>query len=569
MNVLLSTNVRPTGTSARTPLRLRRTPTTMLWYDGGESRRPIVSGNWKLNPLTAGEAKETLKLLAANQRAMEESGKDVPEVILFPPYPFVPLASEVLEGTTVAIGGQDCSLYDKGAYTGEVSVSQLASLGCNHLLVGHSERRTVFDETDAEINKKVHLGLNAGLRVMICIGETEDEFLADMANAVNEIQVKKALSGVTAAQMEDITIAYEPVWAIGTGKVCDAPTAQEVHAAVRRVIDELYPDTGVAAKVRILYGGSVTPDTIDVTMRESDIDGVLVGGASLVADKFSRIIDFSSPLLVKTPPRVVVAKEVVACRNTLGESPIWDSRVGLLHWVSAMDKEIWTWHVVCAMEDSLVKIDLNGKQLRTTVIAATPERGVNTRGNDGRVDRSGRFVFGMYNNYHRGGADVGDTIAGVHRLSGDTVEDLEVGGFRATNAICFDASGSKMYLCDTPARKVYQYDYAGSKPAAKKLIYEMPSGLDGGPDGACTDDQGYVWVALSGASQVCTATEPLVISLPPVGCTKMYLDACTTIKALHDLTMGRAADAALHVSTGPTRILAYEHCAFTDDQLLD
>lgn len=553
MNVLLSTNVRPVGTSARNPVRVRRTPTTMLWYDGGESRRPIVSGNWKLNPLTAGEAKETLKLLAANQRAMEESGKDVPEVILFPPYPFVPLASEVLEGTTVAIGGQDCSLFDKGAYTGEVSVSQLASLGCNHLLVGHSERRTVFNETDAEINKKVHLGLSAGLRVMICIGETEEEFIAGLADAVNEIQVKKALSGVTAAQMEDITIAYEPVWAIGTGKVCDAPTAQEVHAAVRRVLDELYPDTGVAAKVRILYGGSVTPDSIDVIMRESDVDGVLVGGASLVADKFSRIIDFSPPLLVKTPPRVVVAKEVVACRNTLGESPIWDSRAGLLHWVSAMDKEIWTWHVgqsapvrrtveqipgciglteapgvvVCAMEDSLVKIDLNGKQLRTSVIAATPERGVNTRGNDGRVDRSGRFVFGMYNNYHRGGADVGDTIAGVHRLSGDTVENLEVGGFRATNAICFDASGSKMYLCDTPARKVYQYDYAGSKPAAKKLIYEMPSGLDGGPDGACTDDQGYVWVALSGASQVARVNPQdgsvdLVVKLPvtsPTSCT--------------------------------------------------
>ncbi|KAK3280631.1 hypothetical protein CYMTET_11542 [Cymbomonas tetramitiformis] len=300
----------------------------MVCYGGGEYRRPVVSGNWKLNPMTSGEAKETLKLLAANQRALEESGKDIPEVILFPPYPFIPLASELLEGTTVAIGGQDCSLHDKGAFTGEVSVSQLASLGCNHLLVGHSERRTLFDETDVEVNKKVHLGLNAGLRVMICIGETEDEFNVNLADAVNEIQVKKALAGVTAAQMEDITIAYEPVWAIGTGKVCDAPTAQEVHSAVRRVLDELYPNTGVAGRTRILYGGSVTPESIDVIMREPDVDGVLVGGASLMADKFSRIIDFSSPLLVRSPPRVLVAKEVVSCRDTLDESPIWDPRDG-------------------------------------------------------------------------------------------------------------------------------------------------------------------------------------------------------------------------------------------------
>jgi len=197
------------------------------------------------------------------------------------------------EGSGLDIGAELSFYEEKGAYTGAVSAEMIKSLGVDWVLAGHSERRTMFGDDDEEINKQTLNLLRKGMSVVLCIGETKDEYDAGLVEAVCTLQLKKDLQGVTEEEMERIVIAYEPVWAIGTGLTCPADVAQNVHKVCRNVIRGMYGDD-VADAVRIQYGGSVTPETIDELMGMPDIDGALVGGASLVKEKFERIVNFKS-----------------------------------------------------------------------------------------------------------------------------------------------------------------------------------------------------------------------------------------------------------------------------------
>lgn len=181
----------------------------------------------------------------------------------------------------------------KGAFTGAVSAAMLQSLGVQWALAGHSERRTIFGETDEYINGQCLKLMELGMSVMLCVGESESEYEQDLAGAVCAVQLKKGLAGISKEQMKNVAVAYEPVWAIGTGKVATPEIAQSVHATCRNIISEIYDDE-VAANIRILYGGSVTPESVDGLMAMPDIDGALVGGASLDATKFARIINFKA-----------------------------------------------------------------------------------------------------------------------------------------------------------------------------------------------------------------------------------------------------------------------------------
>lgn len=188
---------------------------------------------------------------------------------------------------------QACFAQEKGAFTGGVSASMLKSIGVQWCLAGHSERRTVFGESDDDINAQCLKLIEKGMSVMLCIGESEAEYEADLADAVCTVQLKKGLRGISKGDMGRVAVAYEPVWAIGTGKVATKETAQKVHASCRKILAEMY-DQETADNVRILYGGSVTPESVDELMSQPDIDGCLVGGASLDATKFARIINFES-----------------------------------------------------------------------------------------------------------------------------------------------------------------------------------------------------------------------------------------------------------------------------------
>jgi len=197
----------------------------------------------------------------------------------------------MLEGTGIKVGAQNCALQTSGAHTGEVAVSMLRSIGCDYVLLGHSERRSIYGETEADINAKVHLCLESdpSLGVILCVGETEEEYDSGLLRSIVDVQIKKGLANVNQRDVSRIVIAYEPVWAIGTGKVATPEQAQIAHEAVRQTLADMF---GAASDtVRIQYGGSVTPDSIDSLMIMPDVDGALVGGASLSADSFSRIVE--------------------------------------------------------------------------------------------------------------------------------------------------------------------------------------------------------------------------------------------------------------------------------------
>ena len=267
----------------------------------GNGRVPVIAGNWKLNPATVEEASTLLSLLASNFLNHRGGiGEAAPEVIVFPPFPYLERAMTLLEGTGIKVGAQNVGVETKGAFTGEVSPSMVRSLGCDYVMVGHSERRTLFGESDDTINSKIKLSLQEqGLKVILCVGETLEEYENDLLSSVVSFQIKKALQGISRDDIIDtvaivpatrIVIAYEPVWAIGTGKVATPDQAQIAHAVVRSTLQEMYGED-VAEKIQIQYGGSVTPDSISDLISMPDVDGALVGGASLTADGFTRIVD--------------------------------------------------------------------------------------------------------------------------------------------------------------------------------------------------------------------------------------------------------------------------------------
>lgn len=248
-----------------------------------------------MNPATENEAiqlaSDLTKLLGEETCPMDDENEFCTEVVLFPPHPFLSKVKDEVEEIGITVGAQSIFFEDKGAYTGSVAVSMVKSIGCEYVLCGHSERRTLFNDDDDAINRKVKKVLEAGLKPILCIGETKEEFDLDIKNAVCNMQLSKDLFGVTKEQMKDVVIAYEPVWAIGTGLVCGAKEANEVHLFLRTVLAKLYDDE-VAQQTRIQYGGSVTPDSVDELMSQPEIDGCLVGGASLDAEKFGRIINY-------------------------------------------------------------------------------------------------------------------------------------------------------------------------------------------------------------------------------------------------------------------------------------
>ncbi|AMV72095.1 triose-phosphate isomerase [Desulfuromonas carbonis] len=248
-------------------------------------RTPLIAGNWKLHKNRA----EALALVEALIPVVANCQER--EIVIAPPFTALAPVGDALAGSNIQLAAQNCYPMASGAYTGEVSPQLLADVGCRYVIVGHSERRQLFAETDAFINQKLQAVLAAGLSVILCVGETlaerEEERMLDILTR----QVKEGLKGVTAEQMAGVVIAYEPVWAIGTGKVASNDQAQEAHSFIRGLLQGLSdPETALAT--RILYGGSVKPDNVDGLMAEADIDGALVGGASLKAADFARIVAF-------------------------------------------------------------------------------------------------------------------------------------------------------------------------------------------------------------------------------------------------------------------------------------
>ena len=249
-------------------------------------RKPVIAGNWKMYKLLD-EAVQTalaLKPLVANANHCE--------VVVAPVFTALKTVADRLEGSNVHVSAQDCATQNAfGAQTGEIAPTMLKDVGCSHVIIGHSERRLFFGETDESVNKKTKATLEAGLTAIICVGEMLSEREAGGAQSVVETQLNGGLRGLTVADMERIIIAYEPVWAIGTGKTATPEQAQEMHGYIRGVIAKNHGGER-AGNLRILYGGSVKPDNIRDLMAQADVDGALVGGASLEADSLAKIVNY-------------------------------------------------------------------------------------------------------------------------------------------------------------------------------------------------------------------------------------------------------------------------------------
>jgi len=249
------------------------------------NRSYYIAGNWKMHK-TRAEAAELAKALVAQLK----DGKH--KYLVAPSFTSLETVGAIVKGTNIRLGAQDCACEEQGAHTGEVSVLQLKDLGVQTIILGHSERRHVYKEDDALINKKVKLALKHGFEVILCIGELLEEREAGKVETVCESQTVKGLEGVSASDLANIVIAYEPVWAIGTGKTATPEDAEAVHAFVRKVIARLYGQ-GAADKIIIQYGGSVKPDNAAQLMAKENIDGALVGGAALKPDTFVPIAKFN------------------------------------------------------------------------------------------------------------------------------------------------------------------------------------------------------------------------------------------------------------------------------------
>ncbi len=253
------------------------------------NRRPLLAGNWKMN-LSTPEGVELARELARRTA-------DAPperEIVAAPVFISIPAVVEALsrvEGNRVEVAAQNLHWEPSGAYTGEVSAAHLEEAGCSHVIIGHSERRRYFGETDETVNRKLGAALAAGLSPIVCFGETLDEREADETLKVVEKQLTGALKGFEPENLTPLVLAYEPVWAIGTGRTATDEQAQEVHRFTRDLLGKLLGDDG-AERTRILYGGSVKPGNIAGLMDQPDIDGALVGGASLKADSFEQIVKY-------------------------------------------------------------------------------------------------------------------------------------------------------------------------------------------------------------------------------------------------------------------------------------
>jgi len=247
------------------------------------TRRKLIAGNWKMNKSAAEAATLAQEIVAAEGR-----NGDV-DIVVCPPFTALETVGKIVDATNIKLGAQNMHPEAGGAYTGEISAPMLRALFATHVILGHSERRSYFGETDAFINKKVLAALKNQLKPILCVGETLAEREAGTTLKVVQTQLEGALDGVAKDQAPGVVIAYEPVWAIGTGKVATTAQAQEVHAFIRQLLVKLFGDTA-AQKIRILYGGSMKPANAPDLLAQKDIDGGLIGGASLEARSFLELV---------------------------------------------------------------------------------------------------------------------------------------------------------------------------------------------------------------------------------------------------------------------------------------
>ncbi len=254
-------------------------------------RRILMAGNWKMNctrPEAARLAEAVVRGVAKMPLGKSKAGPV--DVVMCPPFTALETVSAIVSGTPVALGAQDVFWESSGAYTGEVAPEMLIDAGCTYVIVGHSERRQYMGETDEMVNRKARAALAAGLSVMMCVGETIEEREAGKMEEIVKREILNGLADIDAGQLKSLAVAYEPIWAIGTGKTATPQQANEAHQFIRRIVADLYGEEA-AQMLTIQYGGSVKPDNIADLIAQSDIDGALVGGASLNADSFLTIVE--------------------------------------------------------------------------------------------------------------------------------------------------------------------------------------------------------------------------------------------------------------------------------------
>jgi triosephosphate isomerase len=247
-------------------------------------RRPIIAGNWKMNK-TISETEDFIKEILPMVEGIDDR-----DIIIAPPYTSLANAAKLIKGSNVKLAAQNIFWEEKGAFTGEVSSLMLVEIGCSYVIIGHSERRKYFNEDNSLVNRKIKAALIANLTPIMCLGETLEERKKGKTLTIVERQLHEGLEGLESWQAELITIAYEPIWAIGTGVNATPQQAQEVHSHIRQQLSSLFGEIGL--QIRIQYGGSVKPDNINDLMAEADIDGALVGGASLKPPSFAAIVKF-------------------------------------------------------------------------------------------------------------------------------------------------------------------------------------------------------------------------------------------------------------------------------------
>lgn len=248
-------------------------------------RRKVIAGNWKMN----NDLQRSVNLIEELKSKLANKTVNC-DVVICPPFTSLYEAKKIIDGSIIKLGAQNMFYEDSGAFTGEISAPMLKSVGCEYVILGHSERRTIFGEKDEMINKKVRKAISQNLKPILCVGETLEEREKDVTEKVVKRQIEKGLNYVTPDEVLSVIIAYEPVWAIGTGKTATPEQAQEVHAFIRKLLASMY-SKDFAELIPIQYGGSVKPDNAKELLSQKDIDGALVGGACLKADSFIGIID--------------------------------------------------------------------------------------------------------------------------------------------------------------------------------------------------------------------------------------------------------------------------------------